>query len=57
MLGHAHPRVTAAVIAQSQYGSHHGGSHALEVQWAEAIQRLVPSAQLTRHARGYARPP
>ena len=48
MLGHAHPQVVAAMIAQSHHGTHHGACHVLEVAWAERIQRLVPSAELTR---------
>ena len=34
-----------AVQQQMARGTHYGGSHALEVEWGELIQRLVPSAE------------
>lgn len=48
LLGHNHPRVTAAVSRQALLGSHYGGSHELEIDWAEAVVRLVPSAEKVR---------
>src|SRR5687767_1383446 len=47
-LGHCHPAVVAAVQAQMARGTHLGASHELEVRWAELVNRLVPSAELTR---------
>jgi glutamate-1-semialdehyde 2,1-aminomutase len=47
-LGHSHPAVVAAVQAQAARGTHLGASHELEVRWAELVNRLVPSAELTR---------
>jgi glutamate-1-semialdehyde 2,1-aminomutase len=47
-LGHCHPSVVRAVQAQMARGTHLGGSHALEVRWAELVNRLIPCAELTR---------
>src|SRR5436853_7319554 len=47
-LGHCHPAVVTAVQEQMARGTHLGASHALEVRWAEMVNRLVPSAELTR---------
>lgn len=47
-LGHAHPALVEAVTAQVARGTHYGACHDLEVEWAEWIQRLVPSAELVR---------
>jgi glutamate-1-semialdehyde 2,1-aminomutase len=47
-LGHCHPAVVQAVQAQMARGTHLGGSHELEVRWAELVNRLVPCAELTR---------
>jgi glutamate-1-semialdehyde 2,1-aminomutase len=48
ILGHNHPAVVAAVAAQLEKGTHYGASHALEVEWAELIRELIPSAQRIR---------
>jgi glutamate-1-semialdehyde 2,1-aminomutase len=48
LLGHAHPAVVAAVQAQAPRGTHFGSDHPLQVEWAEWIQRLVPSAERVR---------
>ena len=48
LLGHAHPSVVAAVQEQVSRGTHYGASHPLEVQWAELISRMVPSARQIR---------
>jgi glutamate-1-semialdehyde 2,1-aminomutase len=37
-----------AVIRQAAKGAHYGACHALEVEWAEQVQRLIPSAQRVR---------
>src|SRR6266536_1964370 len=44
ILGHNHPSVAAAVASQMAKGAHYGASHALEVEWAELIHQMVPSA-------------
>src|SRR5438477_6052968 len=45
LLGHGHPDIVEAVQRQMARGTHYGGSHALEVEWGELIQQLVPSAE------------
>ena len=53
LLGHSHPAVVAAVSAQLQRGTHLGGNTELELRWAEAVQRLLPSAERVRfHSSG-----
>ena len=42
LLGHSHPAVIEAVVAQLARGTHYGASHELELEWAECIRRLVP---------------
>lgn len=48
ILGHNHPAVLEAVTAQVQKGAHYGASHALEVEWAELVHELIPSAERVR---------
>lgn len=48
LLGHNHPKVMAAVEPALAKGTHFGANHALEVQWAQAIQALMPSAERVR---------
>ncbi|HEX5079035.1 MAG TPA: aminotransferase class III-fold pyridoxal phosphate-dependent enzyme [Geminicoccaceae bacterium] len=48
LLGHNHPKVSAAVHGALERGTHFGASHPLEVRWAEAIRGLVPSAERIR---------
>jgi glutamate-1-semialdehyde 2,1-aminomutase len=48
ILGHCHPKVTAAVGEAVAEGSQFGASHPREIAWARAIQRLVPSAERLR---------
>jgi glutamate-1-semialdehyde 2,1-aminomutase len=48
LLGHAHPSLVAAVRDQVACGTHFGAGHPLEVEWAELICDLVPSAQQVR---------
>ncbi|MBA2363075.1 MAG: aminotransferase class III-fold pyridoxal phosphate-dependent enzyme [Chloroflexia bacterium] len=48
LLGHGHPAVTQAVARQVPVGSHLGGSHELEIEWAEAVARLMPSVEKVR---------
>lgn len=48
ILGHCHPVVTVAVAAALARGTQFGASHADEIAWARAIQRLVPAAERVR---------
>ena len=48
LLGHHHPDVDSAVEAQLRAASHYVGAHALQVEWAERIIALVPSAKRVR---------
>jgi glutamate-1-semialdehyde 2,1-aminomutase len=48
LLGHAHPAVVDAVREQVGRGTHYGAAHPLEVEWAELIAALVPSAEKVR---------
>ena len=48
LLGHAHPAVVEAVREQVGNGTHYGAAHPLEVEWAELITSLVPSAEKVR---------
>jgi glutamate-1-semialdehyde 2,1-aminomutase len=47
-LGHSHPSLVEAVQRQVSRGTHYGACHELEVEWAEWITRLIPSAELVR---------
>jgi glutamate-1-semialdehyde 2,1-aminomutase len=47
-LGHCHPTVVKAVQEQAARVTHVGGSHELEIRWAELVNGLVPSGELTR---------
>jgi glutamate-1-semialdehyde 2,1-aminomutase len=48
ILGHGHPAVREAVAAQLADGTHMGGNHALEIEWAERASALVPGAERVR---------
>src|SRR5829696_6293991 len=48
ILGHNHPSVVDAVTAQLPNGVHYGASHVLEVDWAELIHELIPTAERVR---------
>jgi glutamate-1-semialdehyde 2,1-aminomutase len=48
ILGHNNPAVTEALSRQAVRGSHYGASHALEVEWAEKVIDIVPSAEVVR---------
>ena len=53
LLGHSHPAVVAAVTEQLRRGTHLGGNTELELRWAEAVQRLMPSVERVRfHSSG-----
>ncbi len=46
--GHSFGPVVEAVQKQVERGTHFGACHALEIEWAELVQRLVPSAEKLR---------
>ena len=48
LLGHAHPRVLAAISRAMDDGTHFGNDHPLHIEWAEWVRRLVPSAERVR---------
>ena len=48
LLGHNHPTVTQAVVAQAARGTHYGACHELELQWGKLVQQLIPSAERVR---------
>lgn len=48
LLGHSPPAVVQAVARQMERMSHPGASHTLEVEWAERVRRLIPSAERVR---------
>ncbi len=48
ILGHGHPRVVAAVAAQTAAGLSFGAPTALEVELAELVTRAVPSVESVR---------
>jgi len=53
LLGHCHPEVTRAVLDQAARGTHYGACHGLELEWAERVKALIPSAELVRfHSSG-----
>lgn len=48
LLGHCDPGVEAAVDKALRIGTHFGSSHRGELEWAEAVQRLMPGAERVR---------
>jgi glutamate-1-semialdehyde 2,1-aminomutase len=48
LLGHNFPSVTEAAMAQLGRGTHYGASQEREIEWAEEVVRLVPSAEKVR---------
>src|SRR5512139_2691122 len=48
LLGHNHPAVIEAAQAQLARGTHYGASTLKEIEWAEEVARLVPSAEVVR---------
>ena len=48
ILGHSHPHVLKSVHEYSQQGQLFAGQHIKEIELAETINRLVPSAELMR---------
>ncbi len=53
ILGHAHPDIVAAVQGQMARGTHHSASTDLEIEWAQRVTELIPSAEKVRfHSSG-----
>nr|WP_231699401.1 aminotransferase class III-fold pyridoxal phosphate-dependent enzyme [Limnochorda pilosa] len=48
LLGFNHPKVVEAVERQLARGPFYGAEHPLALEWAERIQRMVPSAERVR---------
>ncbi len=48
LLGHNYPVVTEAAQQQLSRGTHYGASQEKEIEWAEEVVRLVPSAEVVR---------
>ena len=48
ILGHNHPAVMEAVHAAYERGTHFGACHELEIEWAELVTAMVPSAERVR---------
>ena len=48
LLGIAHPAVTHAVAEAASRGTHLGGNHPAEVEWAELVRELVPCVERIR---------
>ncbi|MEX0316407.1 MAG: aspartate aminotransferase family protein [Ruegeria sp.] len=48
ILGHAHPEIAVAVARQMHQMPYTGDCHPLEVEWAEWLCRLFPSAERVR---------
>jgi len=48
ILGHSPPAVVEAVKRQLENGTHYGTSHELEVELAEQVVKMVPSAKMVR---------
>ncbi len=53
ILGHAHPQIAAGVQEQVTRGTHLGANTQLELSWAAAVRKLIPSIQKLRfHSSG-----
>ena len=48
LLGHADPLVLEAIAQAIRSGTHFGNDHPLHIEWAEWVQKLVPSAERVR---------
>ncbi len=48
ILGHSHPEVVKAVSGYSQYGQLYAGQHLKEIELAEKLNAVIPSAELMR---------
>lgn len=48
LAGHAFTPVVEAITLQASRGTHYGAASLLEVEWAELVCELIPSAELVR---------
>ncbi len=48
ILGHNHPAVLAAILAQAKKGTHYSAGSEIELRWAELIREIVPGAERVR---------
>ena len=48
MLGHHHPDIDRVIVEALGRGTHFGSSHEGEVRWAQAVKKLVSSAERVR---------
>ena len=48
LLGHNYPTVRDAVAEQIGRGTHYGASHEPEIEWAQRVTDLIPSAESVR---------
>ncbi len=48
LLGHAPAEILSAITETVQRGTHFGNDHPLHIEWAELVQRLIPSAERVR---------
>lgn len=48
LLGHNHPHVVKRVEEYAKFGQLYAGQHILEVELAEKLQQIIPSAELMR---------
>lgn len=48
LLGHNYPAVIEAAQEQLLKGTHYGASQEREIEWAEEVARIVPSAEVVR---------
>ena len=48
ILGHGHPAIVEAAQQQLALGTHYGAEHDLEIEWANLIREMVPSAETLR---------
>ena len=48
LLGHCHPEVTTAVQNALALGTQFGANHPREVEWADQVIKMVPSAERVR---------
>jgi glutamate-1-semialdehyde 2,1-aminomutase len=48
LLGHSHPDVVAAIQEQASLGTYFANCHPLEIEWAELVREMFPSAERLR---------
>ncbi len=48
VMGHAHPKVVAAIVDQAARGTTFGAPHAGEIELAEAVKRAIPTIEMLR---------